>query len=233
MKPTFVLIHSPLQGPATLAPTRKALEKRGYAVKLPALTPAFAGAGPYYTRVGQAIGAETTNAGDGVVFVAHGPGGTLTSAAGAASQSPVLGVIFIEATFPHPGRRWFDTVPIELEDRFKALAKNGRIPTAFKFTADQESAWKRNLGDSVYKTLAAEQTELPLEFFNEKAPPNDALRNVQIGYIQLRPGDANHDDAVWMRWRTKQLDCKGSFPTMTDADKVAEAIEALSKELVP
>lgn len=233
MKPTFVLIHSPLQGPATLAPTRKALEQRGYTARLPALASAFAGAAPYYSAAGQAIAAETANAGDGVVFVAHGPGGTLTSAAAAASKSRVLGVIFIEAIFPHPGRRWFDTVPVELEDQFRALAKNGRVPTAFKFTPGQEDTWRRNLGDAIYKTLAAEQIELPLEFFNEVAPPNEPLRNVPIGYIQLRPGDANYEDAVWMRWRTRQLDCRSGFPTMSEPDKVAAAIEALSKELAP
>ncbi|GAM99348.1 hypothetical protein U91I_02997 [alpha proteobacterium U9-1i] len=233
MKQTFVLIHNPLFGPSTLAPTAEALKQKGHAASAPALAPAFAGGGPYYPKAAQIIADAGNSASEGVFLVAHGAAGPLVAAAAAASKAPVLGVILLSAIMPHANRAWLDTVPDEIKAQFAAIAKNGRLPANDKMYPGQADALRQQVGNpGVYTKLAAELIELPLAYFEEAAPPNDAIKKTPIGYIQLSAADQpRFDDATWMKWKTRQEISADGFPTITKPERVAAAIEAMAKDL--
>ena len=229
----FVLIHNPLFGPSTWMPTAQALAKRGHNIALPALGPALSGPGPYYSKLGQTIADTARSMNDGVFLVAHGAGGTLVAAAAAACAAPVLGVIFVAASMPHPSRSWFAGAPNEIKDQFNALATNGRLPANNKMYPGQDEHLRKQVGDpAAYALLVTELVEIPLAYFEEIAPPNDPIKKVPIGYIQLSAADqASFDNAVWMKWKTRQEISEEGFPTITKPDRIATAIEAMAKDL--
>lgn len=94
----LLLLHSPLVGPVSLAPTAARLRERGHAVLLPDLTGVADDPHPAWL-VDRAIGA----AGDGPVdvVVAHSGAGALLPTVGAGTSAGAL--VFLDAVVPAPG----------------------------------------------------------------------------------------------------------------------------------
>ncbi len=230
----YVLIHNPMFGPSQWMPTAEVLAKRGHNIALPALGPVLAGEGPYYQKLGQAIADTAKGMSDGVVIVGLNAGATLTGVAAGAAQVPVRAVIFCESILPHPNRAWFETVPIEVKQSFEAQAKNGRVPASHKWFQGQAEELRKRVGnDAIYNALLKEMIEVPMAYFDEVAPANDPLRGMRIGYLQLSAASQEHyDNAVWMKWKTRQELSGQEFPTVTNADRVATALEALTKDVL-
>jgi|CXWL01.1.fsa_nt_gi pimeloyl-ACP methyl ester carboxylesterase len=231
MKHTYVLIHSPLMGPVTWRSAAEALKKRGHNVVTPNLNPAFAGAGPYYPKVATLVAGDirAANPKDGVVLVAHSGAGGLMAAIAGASPAPVRTALFVDAMLPHQNKSWTDHAPIELTQQLFALAKDGKLPTWDKWFAPD--VFNPMLPDArIRQSLVSELTQLPMAYFSEVAPPNEPIKKVPIGYLQLSESyQGPHDDAEWMKWSTRK-EMTDHFGMLTKPDKVAAAIEALTAD---
>lgn len=230
----YVLIHNPMFGPSMWMPTAEALAKRGHNIALPALGPVLAGEGPYYPKLGQAIADTAKGMKDGVVIVGLNAGATLTGVAAGAAQVPVRAVIFCESILPHPNRSWFSTVPAEVRSGFVAAATDGRVPKSHEWSEELPAELRQRVGnDAIYNALLKEMVAVPIAYFDEVAPANDPFRGMRIGYLQLSTLSQEHyDNAVWMKWKTRQELSTHEFPTVTNANRVAAALEALTNEVL-
>lgn len=233
MKPAFVLIHNPLMGPFTWSATGEALKKLGHLIIAPSLAPALAGKPPYYAGCAHAV-AESVRAAkpnDGVVLVAHGGAGALIPAVVAAIQSPVRAAIFVDAMMPHPGRSWFDVAPVEFTAQLTHLAKEGRLPTWDAWF--KPDVFNAMLPDSRLRRQVVDALPpMPLAFFAELAPPNDPIKGLPIGCLQLTKGyQATFEDAQWMKWPTRQ-EISNQFAMLTQPERIAAAIDALAEEVL-
>lgn len=232
---TFLLIHSPILGPSTWRGVADALEKRGHKTITPSLAPAFAGAPPYYAKAAEVVAAAMRSvSANEIVVAAHAGGGPLLPLAiAAAAPARARAGIFVDAIMPHPGRSIFDETPVEIRDSFTAAAKNGKLPAWNKVFGD--AAFAKELPDQRQRdALSKELIEMPLAFFDEHAPPNDPVKGVPIGYVQLtEPYQTQYDDALWMRWNARQELGGGYFALLTQAERVADAMVAIAEKPKP
>ena len=219
----LVLLHSPLVGPSTWMAVAPLLQARGHGVAVPDLTPIMAEDGPYYPALAEAAAAAIS---DPAVLVAHSGAGALIPAV--AALKAVKSAVFVDALLPHPGDSWFAGVPEALGARLRAMAKDGKLPPWHAWWP--KGAMETLLPDR--KTGAAflsEQTELPLAYFEERAP--DAVLRTPSAYLQLSDayaGDA--DSAAAEGWPVARLGLH-HLAMLTHASQIAAAIEELAGTL--
>ncbi|MEX2373650.1 MAG: alpha/beta hydrolase, partial [Dehalococcoidia bacterium] len=99
--PTFVLLHSPLVGPASWQPVADAIYLHGFQVAVPRIESPDAAYWRGY--VDAAVEALRDIDGDEVVLAAHSGAGPLVAAIAADSPLPVAGVVFVDAGLPADG----------------------------------------------------------------------------------------------------------------------------------
>ena len=103
MPPLFVLIHSPLVGPATWQPVADALARRGHPALVPSLLHVADAEPPAWRQVAAAVAAAVP--GDRpVVLVAHSNAGAFVPVIRQALGQPVAGAVFVDALLPAAGR---------------------------------------------------------------------------------------------------------------------------------
>jgi hypothetical protein len=104
-EPAFVLVASPFTGPFAWSMVATELRRRGRRV---------------------AVHGVDTDVDSNVVFVAHSGGGPhLPALAGRADA--VVGMVFVDALLPHPGRSWAQTVPEPFATKLRAEAVDGKL----------------------------------------------------------------------------------------------------------
>lgn len=230
---SIALIHNPLLGPTSWRPTAEVLAKGGHQIILPSLGAAMAGPGPYYSACAQAVAKTIGQAApkEGVVLAVHAAASSLLAALIGASPAPVRAAIFVDSEFTHAGRSWLESRPIEVTEMITGLAKEGRLPK-------WDQWWlQSNLADAVQdkrvrEALLTELVQAPLAYFHERAPPNDPVKGVRIGYLLLSEHNRPRlEDARWMRWLVRE-EMTGHLGSMNHPDRVAAALEALASDLV-
>ena len=200
---SFVLVHSPLVGPATWRPTAEALRARGYAVIVPSLVRFDQDGPPYYEKLTRRVAAavNTSSPADALVVVGHsGAGALLPSVAAALGDAP-MAKIFVDALLPHPGRSWMDTAPPALQEQLRSLAVDGRLPPWHEWFPP--GTVEALLPDTEQRAgVLAEIPRLPLAYFEEAAPPADGGLG-RCGYLQLSaPYTPFADEAERRGWPT-------------------------------
>ncbi|GAB3578314.1 hypothetical protein GCM10027445_45350 [Amycolatopsis endophytica] len=210
----FVLVHSPLVGPATWQGVAAELRARGHRIAMPSLLGALTGDGPYYPKV---VGAVA----DPGVLVVHSGAGALVP--GIAARTGAPRAIFVDALLPHPGRSWFDTAPPELADRLRELAADGHLPPWnewFPPGTIEELVPGQRMRDA----FVAELPRVPLAYFTETHPEGTLPPST---YLQLSDGyDEEAGQAAAQGWPVERLDSHHLGP-LTDPAAVAAAIERL------
>lgn len=100
--PTFVLIHSPLCGPATWQGVAAALRARGRAVRVPAFRSDEQLAAPVWQQEAQTIAAQLADlpVDEPLLWVAHSGAGLRLPAYRAAQPNPAAGYVFVDAGIP-------------------------------------------------------------------------------------------------------------------------------------
>ena len=221
----FTLLHSPLVGPAIWQTLVPVLRARGHAVAVPDLTPLMAGEGPYYAALAE--GAASAVA-DNAILIAHSGAGALVPAIAALAEGRMRGAVFVDALLPHPGESWFAGVPAELGTRLRALAKNDKLPPWHAWWP--KGAMEALLPDRAMGTaFLAEQSELPLSYFEEPAPalPLD----IPFAYLRLSAAyDADAEAAEALGATTLRLNLHHLAP-LTHPDVIADALTILSGKL--
>jgi len=219
----LVLLHSPLVGPATWRAVAPLLQARGHDVAVPDLMPIMAEDGPYYPALAEAAAAAIT---DPAVLVVHSGAGSLVPAI--ASLEAVRSAVFVDALLPHPGESWFGGVPGQLCARLRGLAKDGKLPPWHAWWP--KGAMERLLPDrTAGAAFLAEQTELPVGYFEEPAP--EIPLTTPSAYLQLSEAyTPDADAAESAEWPVLRLNLN-HLGMLTHPQPVADAILLLAEQL--
>ncbi|HEX5496103.1 MAG TPA: hypothetical protein VFX70_16160 [Mycobacteriales bacterium] len=223
----FVLVHSPLVGPATCAPLAAELRSRGHRVILPSLLGTLTGGPGWVGPQVRAVRAAVDAAGDGgpFVLVAHSGAGPLCPAIGAALGG-ARAYLFLDAAPPRPGRSWWDVAPESLVAHLESMAVGGWLPPWNEWFPEEDMTVE--LPDpAVRRAVQSELERLPLGMFAEPAPDIPGWPDAPCGYLRLAPAyDDFLADARSRGWRTASLDAHHLSPA-ADPVAVADAVLGL------
>lgn len=208
----FVLVHSPLVGPATWRRVAAELRSRGHRAATPSLLSALDGEGPYYPKLIDAVREPG-------ILVVHSGAGALVPGIAARTHAP--SAVFVDALLPHPGRSWFDTAPEELRKRLRDLATEGRLPEWHKWFPP--GTIEDLLPDPVIRDeFLAELPRVPLAYFSERVPDADLPPSA---YLQLSGAyDEEAGRAAERGWPVERLESHHLAP-LTAPGEIARALE--------
>jgi hypothetical protein len=158
-----------------------------------------------------------------VALVVHSGAGELVPSFVQPSPVPVAAVLYIDASLPHPGLSWLESVPPEMGEQIEQLAEpDGFLRPWYEWfppgmldelIPDREAR----------SVLFSEMPRVPLSYFQEPAPLLDAWREVPSGYLQL---SSAYEDAAGeakdREWPVKALDGH-HLSAVTDPIEVVEA----------
>lgn len=214
-------------GPLAWRPVADELLGRGYDVVTPVLSGAFAEPPPYYEDLaGAVIDAIRPADPQRVLLVPHSGAGPLVPSTVAARSAQVAGVIFVDATLPHPGVSWFDSAPVELARQLRQLSTGGLLPpwnewfppgTLDAILPDPE----------IRSRFTAELPRVPLAYFQERAPVDERWRRLSCSYLRLSEmyegaaDRAGRDGWLVARYEGHHLSM------LTDPEVIADQLEAL------
>ena len=226
----LVLVHSPLLGPNSWQPVAGVLRGRGWEVAVPSLLQAIEAPPPLYRALARTVAdLLAESAAGGVMLVVHSAAGALVpSIVEAAPRATVGRVVFVDATLPHPGRPWTETVPAEMAQRLLATADpDGSLPPWHEwFPPRVLTEVVPNEQDRAL--LVADIPRLPRRYLEEAAPELVSWRSLPCGYVQL--SDSYNDAAErarrsgWPVTRVHGTHLSG----LTEPMLVADAIEAIA-----
>jgi hypothetical protein len=175
---SFVLVHSPLVGPATWRWVAEELGGRGHAVTVPSLVEA-ALTGHWEGCVRKVV----TEAPGGAVLVGHSGAGPLLPAIAAGMPHPPARLIFVDAAVP-PASGEARLVPKEFLESLTGLAPHGVLPK-----------WSEWFGPRAVESLIpdphrrevvlAELPELPLGYLEGRVPMPVDWDEAGCGYVLL------------------------------------------------
>jgi hypothetical protein len=196
MRMRWLLVHSPLLGPAVLGPLAEALRGRGHAVVLPDLRDAVSVAQGWPDRY--VAGAAASGAAD-VVLGFSGAGVVLPAVAVAVNARQV---VWVDAIMPARSGR---TVPSEairgLIERF--VADDGRIVEWTTWWGPEVMA--ELIPDAGLRAAVEASTpRLPADFYDVAVSVPDRWPEESAQYVQLSPGyDQDAAEARLRGWRVR------------------------------
>jgi pimeloyl-ACP methyl ester carboxylesterase len=226
MTQRLLLLHTPLLGPYSLRALASELEQRDVQAETLAWPRLSSVAGDFYPTLAGSLAATVDGAGGApVVLVAHSGAGALVPALAARLQTPVTGVVFLDAVLPHPGRSWFDTAPAEMRDQLRAGAQMGQLPPWDDWWPP--GALARLAPDAeVRAALVAELEPLPLGYFEEPAPTIDLA--APAAYLQLSGSYADEMRVAGrLGWSTISLPLNHLGP-LSHPKAIATTVRALA-----
>lgn len=230
MQPIFVLIHSPLVGPATWEPVRVELRRRGVQAAAPALRDDSAGDAPYWRQQVESVVAALRGApaGQPLALVGHSGAGALLPALGLALGRPVAAYVFVDAGIHIDGLSRLEMMVAE------------DAPFAGQLRTDLEAGGRypewtdAQLVDTIpdgerRAAVLAEMRPRGLDFFSEPIPVPKGWPDAPCGYLQFTPSYAvPAAKARELGWPVRAIE-GGHFLMLIDPETVAEAIVALAE----
>jgi len=220
-----VLVHSPATGPLVWAGVAAELRAAGRAVAVPDLRETLADEPGWASRQVEAAVGQSTVDGPYVV-VGHSWAGTLIPAIGA-RLGDVAAYLFVDASFPRPGRSFAQTAPA-LMDLVLGMTRDGWTEPWPRWWGEQEMA--AALPDpAVRAAFEAQCRPLPLGMFREPAPVVRGFPDAPCGYLRLSEA-YDLDDARALGWQVGDL--PGDHLSMvTDPAGVTAAMLALAEQV--
>ncbi|HEY3733553.1 MAG TPA: alpha/beta hydrolase [Streptosporangiaceae bacterium] len=166
----FVLVHSPVLGPASWVPAAAALAAAGHQVIVPSLSGFADGGPPYAPRLVRRACAQLPDcADDQVVLVVHSGAGELAPYLADAIPARGMTVVFADAGLP-PQSGPATVTDTAFLPALRDLANEGMVPPWPQWwPADVVSALFPD--EQAQRQVAGEATPLPLAFFAEQLPP--------------------------------------------------------------
>ncbi|MEU4803439.1 hypothetical protein [Actinosynnema sp. NPDC023587] len=202
---TTVLVHSPYLGPASLRPLADELDALGRPVLLLDVR-VTVNAAPVHQRLigGFADAVEDSLVEGELVLVGHSGAGPLLPAFADALETPVTGLVFLDADLPAPGRSWRDDAPDDRMAHLKSISRGGLMPRWDRWYAPEElSAMVPDV--RLLEEIVGEEPEVPLAFLKEPRPT--VAWTGPCGYLRLsdayrRPFATARD----LGWPVRELD---------------------------
>jgi hypothetical protein len=179
----WVLLHSPLTGPAVWRAVAAEAARQGLDVTVPDLPDLTKVTPPYYPALGFAVASQIMRGGPAALIVHSGAGGLAAQVANSAG-SAVAQVVFIDAILPHPGRTWFSTAGDAFAQGVRAKASDGRVPAWDQWFPAEALAGL--IGDeALRKAFVRELKPTPMAFLDETAPELEIPDHVGWAYLRL------------------------------------------------
>ncbi len=216
----YLLVHSPLTGPACWGPVRDELARRGHEAAV-AVLPELSDP----ATVAQAIADQAVA---GTVMVLHSGAGSLAPAIADLSEGRVLAAAFLDAVLPHPGRSWFETASSGLGQRLRDLSADGQVPPWDQWFG--AGALAQLLADPVQRTaFERELRPTPLTWLETPAPEIDFGLAEASAYLRLsKIYEAEAAEARHMGWPTLRLDL-GHLAGITHPAEVVNSLIEVTK----
>lgn len=183
-RPGIALLHSPLVGPLCWQPLAEALRADGYRVVVPDLVAAALSANHQQSFIAAAFAAVGRAELDRTVLVGHSGAGPLLPAV--ADATGAVGVIYVDAGLPYPGKSWVDTAPTSLVAHLQSLAdEDGVLPRwSDWFDPDVLDA---AIPDAQLRFRFVEELPRLARGYFEQATPTSTWDG-PAAYLQLSPG---------------------------------------------
>jgi hypothetical protein len=225
---TAVLVHSPFLGPASLRPLADAVAGFGHPAVLLDLRPSVVSAPVHQVLVGafaDAIGDASLSG--PLVLIGHSGAGPLLPAFADVLDEDVVGLVFVDAGLPTPGRSWRSTVSVELYNQLRDVSRDGQLPRWHHWFSPDPLA---SLDPELRAEIADEAPEVPLAFLKEARP--DVEWPGPAGYVLLSDAYlADFEQARTLGWPVARLESHHLAPT-ADPEPVAEAILRVLGEML-
>jgi hypothetical protein len=221
----FLLLHSPLLGPASWRRTADALRGLGHDAWTPAWPRLSELDGDFYRMLAAGL-----PVGEGpAVLVAHSGAGALVPALAARMGPDAVGAIFVDAILPHPGKSWFETAPASLREGLRAGALAGLMPAWHEWWPP--GALEQLVPDAALReALILELEPIPAAYFEEPAP--DIPLRTPAAYLRLSGAYGTEADAAEHQgWPVKRLPFH-HLAILTQPEAVAAALGALASPRV-
>ncbi|WP_077489004.1 alpha/beta fold hydrolase [Sinomonas mesophila] len=233
-EPALVLVHSPLVGASVWEPVASVLRLQGKETVVPSLADVFAGPAPYYPRlaaaVADAIDPDKHNGDSRVVLVGHSGAGALLPSVADATTTAVVGMVFVDALLPHPGRSWFSTVPEDMRGQMRGLARDGLLPPWNEWFPP--GVLEHLLPDPGLRArFSAELPRLPVAYFDEPAPAVPDPAPSQSAYLRLAY-TAQAEDAERAGWHVTSRSSH-HLAMLTEPHEIGAALGHLIDALAP
>jgi hypothetical protein len=225
----FVLVHSPLVGPATWSALGPLLRTRGIAVVTPDIVASSANTRPLWREHAASVAAAVVGlpALERAVLVGHSAAGPLLPAIRAASGRGFAGYIFMDAglpdgVLPRKGNGAF-------ADLLARLYQDGH-----RFPEWTDEDLREVIPDAGRRAaLLAELRPAPASFWDEVVPVFDGWPDAPCGYLRFVPNPSYEIPANEARsrgWAYHEM--PGShFQMLVDPAGVADALLALARDL--
>ncbi|GAA3866913.1 hypothetical protein GCM10022243_36040 [Saccharothrix violaceirubra] len=167
---TAVLVHSPYLGPASLRPLAGALAALGHPVLLLDLRVTVNAAPVHQRLIGSFADAVEDSLVEGeLVLVGHSGAGPLLPAFADALETPVTGLVYLDADLPTPGRSWRDDASVAEMNRLKSISRDGLMPRwDLWFAPEVLAAMVPDVRQ--LEEIAGEAPEVALAFLKEQRP---------------------------------------------------------------
>jgi hypothetical protein len=229
MPPIFVLVHSPLVGPATWNPVRVALRRRGIQAAAPLLREDPARAVPYWQQAVESVVATMRGApmDQPLVLVGHSGAGALLPALGTALGRPIAAYVFVDAGI-HTDRL-SRLAMMEAEDASFARQLREHLEAGGRYPEWTDAQLQDAIPDDVQRAaVLAEIRPRGLDFFSEPIPVPVDWPTGHCAYLQFSAAyDVPAARASAMGWPVREIE--GShFLMLVDPEIVADAILALA-----
>lgn len=205
--PVFVLVHSPLVGPATWSPVAAELDRLGCAAIVPSLLDVGRGGPPYWPRVvGAVIAALSgTDPGPPMVLVAHSGAGVFVPVLVRGLGRPVTCSIFADATVPAASGHT-PVVGEQFLSFLRGLADPaGLLPPWTDWWEEDEVAALFPSGQA-REAVTREQPRLPVAYYQEQVPAPTGWAGHPCAYLRFSPAYADQADQARRRgWPVRSL----------------------------
>lgn len=202
MSEAFLLIHSPLVGPASLAPLAAHLRRRGHRVELPSLLPFVGSTLPFWPSVLPAIAAACANLGTDIVLVGHSGSGPWLPLL--AAPPLVRRYLFLDARLP----------PLEgaiclAEPTFKSFLLERTVEGVLPRWAEWwgPAMMERLVPDpALRQTIVEELPNLPLSYFDQEPQVSPAWTRRPATYMRLSSAyESEAQEAEHRGWPVERL----------------------------
>jgi hypothetical protein len=197
---TFLLVHAPLLGPGSWRPCAAVLEAAGHSAIVPDFRPQTEPADGWWHRAADTCARAAGDA--DVVIVGHSGAGVLLPLV--ASRCTTSAVVFVDAITPASSG---GTASSERIREFVAALphENGLLPRWSTWWGEEAIA--EILPDPEMRaTLAADESRLPLDFYDYAVPVPAGWEPSTVAYVQLsEPYDEDAAEAARRGWTVSHL----------------------------
>jgi hypothetical protein len=230
--PVFVLIHSPVVGPATWSLVVRELERRGRDAAVPSLLGIADALSPQWRHGAEAVHAATARIAEPVVLVGHSGAGPLLPAIADALTAEVAALVFVDAFVP-PARGSAPLAPPGFMQHLRALATGGTLPPWSSWFG--EDALRELVPESRLRAaLAREMPRLPLSYFEATVPMPAGWSDRPCAYLLFSrdPYRESAADARSRGWPVAEIQGARHLAMVTDPIAVTDALLQLERELL-